>query len=81
MLLGFVVACGIIILISLMDSTIREEDFLLEKYSNIPVLATIPDLNEDSAGGYYGYGSSYARAGDKARSNAAAKSKDKGSEV
>ena len=84
MLLGFVIACGIIILLSLMDSTIREEDFLLEKYSNIPVLATIPDLNEDSAGGYYGYGGSYARAGDKARSQASAKSnkdKDKGSEV
>ena len=80
MLLGFVIACGIIILLSLMDSTIREEEFLLEKYKDIPVLASIPDLNEDASGGYYGYGSSYARAGEKARS-AANVTKNKGSEV
>ena len=83
MLIGFVLSCGIIILISLMDSTIREEEFLLEKYKDIPVLATVPDLIEDSGNGYYGYGASYARAGDKARNDAKAKkeSKDKGSEV
>ena len=83
MLIGFVIACGIIILLSLMDSTIREEEFRLEKYKDIPVLASIPDLNEDSTGGYYGYGSSYARAGEKARSaaNVAATNKNKGSEV
>lgn len=83
MLIGFVLACGIIILISLMDSTIREEEFLLEKYKDIPVLATVPDLVEDLGNGYYGYGASYARAGDKARSAANVKidSKDKGSEV
>ena len=79
MLLGFVIACGIIILISLMDSTIREEEYLLDKYKNIPVLSTIPDLYEDSQGGYYGYGSSYAKASDKARANA--NKSDKGSEV
>lgn len=93
MLLGFVIACGLIILRSLMDSTIREEEFLLEKYKNIPVLATIPDLLEDSQGGYYGYGgygSSYAKASANARrpgnsttdisSNGSTK-QDKGSEV
>ena len=69
MLLGFVVACGIIILRSLMDSTIRDEEFLLDKYKEIPVLSTIPDLMEDAKGGYYGYGygSSYARSSQKAR--------------
>lgn len=72
MLLGFVITCGIIILRSLMDSTIREEEFLLDKYKDIPVLATIPDLTEDSHGGYYGYGRSYAKASDKARKNATA---------
>lgn len=86
MLLGFVVSCGIIILFSLMDSTIREEEFLLEKYGNIPVLATIPDLYEDSQGGYYGYGSSYAQASAKASQKPAATNKpsnpqNKGSEV
>ncbi len=85
MLIGFVLACGIIILISLMDSTIREEEFLLEKYKDIPVLATVPDLVEDAGNGYYGYGASYERAGDKARDTAKTKaksdSKNKGSEV
>ena len=90
MLLGFVIACGLIILRSLMDSTIREEEFLLEKYKDIPVLSTIPDLYEDSQGGYYGYGRSYASASQKARmsGNASApveksssESQDKGSEA
>ena len=70
MLLGFVIACGIIILRSLMDSTIRDEEFLLDKYKEIPVLSTIPDLMEDAKGGYYsygGYGSSYARSSEKVR--------------
>lgn len=78
MLLGFVIASGIVILISLMDTTIREEEYLLEKYKSIPVLSTIPDLNEDSSGGYYGYGSSYAKASDIARASAG---KDKGREA
>jgi len=67
MLIGFVIASGIIILRSLMDSTIREEEFLLDKYKDIPLLSTIPDLREDSHGGYYGYGRSYAKASEKAR--------------
>lgn len=67
MLLGAVLACGVIILRSLMDSTIRDEEFLLDKYKDIPVLATIPDLMEDSKGGYYGYGSAYGRSSDSAR--------------
>lgn len=67
MLLGFVVACGVIILISLMDTTIREEDYLIETYKDIPVLANIPNLFADTSGGYYGYGSSYAQASEKAK--------------
>lgn len=66
MILGFVIASGIIILFSLMDTTIREEEYLLETYPDIPVLSNIPNLFEDSAGGYYGYGSSYAQAGNNA---------------
>ena len=76
MLLGFVVAAGIIILFSLMDTTVREEEFLLENYPNIPVLSNIPNLFEDSAGGYYGYGSSYAQASKKAVHNAKTTSTD-----
>ena len=71
MLLGFVFASGVIILLSLMDTTIREEEYLRETYPDIPVLSNIPNLFEDSAGGYYGYGSSYASAGEKAKQKAA----------
>ena len=71
MLLGFIIASAIIILRALMDSTIREEEYLLENYKNIPVLASIPDLLAGSEGGYYGYSKSYAKsyakASDKAR--------------
>ena len=72
MLLGFVIACGIIILRSLMDSTIREEDFLLDKYKDIPVLASVPDLAADAHGGYgygysRGYSQAYAKSHDKAK--------------
>ena len=69
MLLGFVLACGVIILISLMDTTIREESYLIETYKDVPVLANIPNLFADTSGGYYGYGSSYAKASEKAKQN------------
>ncbi len=78
MLLGFVVACGIIILVSLMDTTIREEDYLIETYKDIPVLANIPNLYAETSGGYYGYGSSYAKASEKAKKNASNKSSKEG---
>ena len=78
MLLGFVVACGIIILVSLMDTTIREEDYLIETYKDIPVLANIPNLFAETSGGYYGYGSSYAKASEKAKKNASNKSSKEG---
>ena len=80
MLLFAILACGIVILRSLMDSTIRDEEFLLDKYKDIPVLATIPDLMEDSRGGYYGYGSAYGRSSDsvrKASTSASSKTDDK----
>lgn len=75
MLLGFVVACGIIILVSLMDTTIREENYLIETYKDIPVLANIPNLFADTSGGYYGYGSSYARASEKAKKDSSSEKK------
>ena len=78
MLIGFVISCGFIILRSLMDTTIREEEFLLEKYHDIPVLGTIPDLTDNSTGGYYSYVKAYAGSSDKVRqkSNTASASSD-----
>ena len=57
LLLGLVLSAAFVVLRTLMDSTIRSEDFLLENYKDIPVLTNVPDLNTDDKGGYYYYGS------------------------
>lgn len=41
--LGFVLACGIVVVMELMDEQIHDSDYLQQTY-NIPVLAVIPDL-------------------------------------
>lgn len=41
--LGFVLACGVIVVRELMDNIIHDSDYLIQTYE-IPVLAVIPDL-------------------------------------
>lgn len=54
--LGFVLICGIIVLMELNDNVIKDEDYLIQTYS-LPVLAAIPDLDDTTAAGsYYSYG-------------------------
>ncbi len=62
MLVGAVIACAIIIIVDLLDTTVRDEEFLKQKY-NIPVLAVIPDIYESGKTyskkyyrNYYNYG-------------------------
>ncbi len=55
-LIGLVLSSGIIIVASLLDTKIRGEEFLLETYKDIPILTSVPDLDSNSKGGYYGYG-------------------------
>ncbi len=53
---GFILSVLIIILRVLFDTTIRAEDDILQ-VCNHPVLASVPDMNAPSKGGYYyGYG-------------------------
>lgn len=53
LLLGFVLSCGVIIVMELLDEQIRNEDYLLQNY-DLPVLATVPDLlSNTSDSGYY----------------------------
>jgi len=54
LIIGFLLSCGVIVLIDLMDTTIRDEDYLYQRYS-IPVLAVVPDAYETkrSSYGYY----------------------------
>ena len=54
-LLGAVITAGIVILRMLTDTIVHDEDTLRNSYPDIPVLAAIPDLREQSSGsGYYG---------------------------
>jgi len=59
LLLGSVGAAAVIIIIDLMDTTVRDEEYLNQKYSSIPVLAVIPDAKGNGSKGYgykkYGY--------------------------
>lgn len=52
-LIGILLACGIIIVMFLLDDTIYSEEYLLRAY-DIPVLAKIPNLLEDEKD-RYGY--------------------------
>lgn len=52
-IIGIIASCGVIIVLQLNDTLIHDEDYLIDTY-NLPVLAVIPDLSDDSKGGYYG---------------------------
>lgn len=58
---GFILSCGVIILLELLDEQIRSEEYLTQTY-DLPVLAAVPDLFKQSGGSKYGYGGYYAAA-------------------
>lgn len=66
LLFGMVLCSGIVLLAAYLDDEIHDEDYLLNAYPGVPVLATIPDLTAKSGrygkygGGYYGSGA-YAK--------------------
>ena len=52
-LVGFLLACGVLVVQFLMDDQIRDSDYLIQTY-DIPVLAVIPDLlSTKSTNDYY----------------------------
>ncbi len=54
-LLGIIIACAIIVLKTLLDTQIHNEDYLMQTY-DLPVLAVIPDLFcTGHKSGYYAY--------------------------
>lgn len=55
MLTGLILSCAFFILRELFDNQIRSEDQLLQAYPQIPVLAVIPELLQQSNGHDYGY--------------------------
>ena len=65
MLVGIVIACGVIIVRELMDDEIHGGDYLMETF-DIPVLAIVPELTINSTGSdYYEYGYGKSSKGGK----------------
>ncbi len=59
LIIGFLGSSAIVIVLELFDQYIRSEEYLMQTYSHIPVLAVIPDLdNSRSKDRYY---NSYSR--------------------
>jgi capsular polysaccharide biosynthesis protein len=63
-LIGVVLSSGVIIFLSLIDTKVRSEEYLLEAFRDIPILTSVPDLNESGKGGYYGYRRSESKSSD-----------------
>ncbi|MBO4651025.1 MAG: hypothetical protein J5653_07530 [Clostridiales bacterium] len=76
-LIGIVLSCGVIIFLSLIDTKIRNEEYLLETFKDIPVLTSIPNLNENEKGGYYGYRKQPAKGPDKLHVNSGSREQSK----
>lgn len=61
-IIGCFIAAVAVVLLTVLDDTIRSEDYLLQTYE-VPILSKIPDLNDNgSHGGYFGkhkYGYKY----------------------
>lgn len=54
LILGAVLSCGVITILDLLDNTVRDEAYIIERY-NLPILASIPDVNRKSASLYRDY--------------------------
>lgn len=52
---GMVIAVIVVMLMHLLDNTVKDEDGLKKRY-NIPILGEIPDFNTQQKGGYSHYG-------------------------
>ena len=54
-LVGFVLSAGVVVLLELLDITIRSEEDIARSCKH-PVLAAVPNLEQSGKGSYYGYG-------------------------
>lgn len=55
-LIGLVLSCAYVLITDyFMNDSVETVDWLKEKYNNIPVLAEIPDIDDDGTGGKYSY--------------------------
>ena len=64
-LIGLVLSCAVVVVIELLDITIRTEEDITQACSH-PVLAAVPDMCVHAKGGsYYGYGQKQVEKGTK----------------
>lgn len=61
MAIGLVLSCAVIIIIDMLDTTVRDEEYL--KSYGIPILAIVPDVSDTKRGRYGYYYSSYSYGG------------------
>ncbi len=62
MVVGLLLGCCIIIVPTLLDNTVWNEEYLMQKYSDIPILAVVPDGDSDKKQ-YHKYYGKYSRSG------------------
>lgn len=55
LMLGMFLSCAVIAIIEIMDDRVRSEEYLLEKFADVPLLAVIPDMLDDKQRGQYYY--------------------------
>ena len=65
--IGFIISAGIVVILELLDDVIHDEEYLMQTY-DVPVLAMIPDLENEGKKGYTyydskSYYSAYAKSG------------------
>ena len=69
MVVGMLLGCAIIIVPTMLDTTVWSEEYLAQKYGDIPILAVVPDGSSDKKyfkyyRNYYGYGRSVSNKGN-----------------
>ena len=64
-MLGAMLTCGVIVVADLMDEQIHDTDYLTQTYSDIPVLAVVPDLLAKNKSSYYYYRGESKQSGGK----------------
>ena len=65
LLMGMFLSCMVIVVMEIMDDSIRSEEYLLQNFPDMPLLAVIPDMLDDKSTGQYYY---YAEPEDGSRS-------------
>ena len=66
MVMGVVFTAIAVVVLDVLDNSIRSEEYLEETYENMPLLAVIPDAENPKAYGYYkGYYRGYYMSQEK----------------